>query len=274
MGAIFGMLASLSISTAEIFGRRLANAGGPLAAAAIASALATVTTLVVALVIDGSPGGADLLLGAASGLGFGLGIAAYLAGVSVSSSAVVAPTTAALTTIIPFGVASIVDEAPRALGLVGVAAVLAGLVLITTGGGSASNVVRGAAIGALAGVGYGIGTAVLIGVSDDAGGWPLVPQRAVALVAIVAWARRRGVSLAIPRTHVRDAPAMGVFAGASSVFILLGLRADAATASVTGNLFPASSVLVGRMLFGDSLSRAQVVGLGIVLAGIVAIVTA
>lgn len=273
MGAIFGLLASLSISTAEIFGRRLASAGGPLAAAAIVSALATATTLIVALALGGSPTAADLLLGAASGLGFGLGIAAYLAGVNVSSSAVVAPMTAALTTIIPFGVASIVDEAPGIIGLVGVAAVVAGLVFITTGGAAASNVARGALIGGLSGIGYGVGTALLIGVSDDAGGWPLVPQRAVAFVAIVAWARARGVSLSMPRSHVREAPVMGTLAGASSVFILLGLRADAPTASVTGNLFPATSVLFGRVLFGDSLSRAQVLGLGIVLAGIVAIVT-
>ena len=51
------------------------------------------------------------------GIGFGIGIAAYLLGVRVSSSAVIGPTVAALATLIPFLYAAVVEDLPPVLAL-------------------------------------------------------------------------------------------------------------------------------------------------------------
>lgn len=273
MAAVFGLLASMTISTGEVFGRRMTREVGALVAACLTSLLASVITLVLALLADGSPTIADMVRGAVSGLGFGLGIGSYLTGLRVSSSSVIAPTTAAVTAIIPYTYASIVDTPPTAAGLAGVVAVVAGIVLITAGGIPASNVRQGLPIGVLGGVGYGVGTSVLVDVSAAAGGWPLVSQRLAAFVAIGLYATWRGQRVRMPRTLWRDAGGTGVAMGLSSVFLLAGLRVDAPTTAVTGNLYPASSVVAGRLFFRDPVSRQQVVGLLIVLAGIVAIVT-
>jgi multidrug transporter EmrE-like cation transporter len=56
------------------------------------------------------------------------------------------------------------------------------------------------------------------------------------------------------------------------VLALIGLSANAAAASVTITMFPAGSVIIGRVLFRDAVTRAQVIGLAIVIAGTIAIV--
>ena len=272
MGALFGLLAALSISTTELFGRRVTNEVGPIVAASVTSLLAAVTALFIAVVTDGSAITRDMLLGAGSGLGFGVGMSTYLQGVRVSSSAVVGPVSAALTALIPFTYAAVTEEAPAVLGYVGAALAIVGLMFVTIGGSAATNVVGGLPFGTMSGLGYGLGTLVLINVSDDSGSWPIVTQRITAFGAIAVFALARRRPILPPRQYAPTALAAGLFAGLSSVLALIGLSANAAAASVTITLFPAGSVLIGRLLFRDAVTRAQVIGLAVVIAGTVAIV--
>ena len=272
MGALFGLLAALSISTTELFGRRVTNEVGPIVAASVTSLLAAGTALVIAVVTDGSAIARDMLLGAGSGLGFGVGMSTYLQGVRVSSSAVVGPVSAALTALIPFTYAAVTEEAPAVLGYVGAALAIIGLMFVTIGGSAATNVIGGLPFGTMSGLGYGLGTLVLINVSDDSGSWPIVTQRITAFGAIAVFALARRRPILPPRQYAPTALAAGLFAGLSSVLALIGLSANAAAASVTITLFPAGSVLIGRLLFRDAVTRAQVIGLAVVIAGTVAIV--
>ena len=272
MGALFGLLAALSISTTELFGRRVTNEVGPIVAASVTSLLAAGTALVIAVVTDGSAIARDMLLGAGSGLGFGVGMSTYLQGVRVSSSAVVGPVSAALTALIPFTYAAVAEEAPAVLGYVGAALAIIGLMFVTIGGSAATNVIGGLPFGTMSGLGYGLGTLVLINVSDDSGSWPIVTQRITAFGAIAIFALARRRPILPPRQYAPTALAAGLFAGLSSVLALIGLSANAAAASVTITLFPAGSVLIGRLLFRDAVTRAQVIGLTVVIAGTVAIV--
>jgi len=274
MGALFGLMAALSISTTELFGRKVTNEVGPIVAASVTSLLAAITAVAIALVVDGSLLARDLALGCASGLGFGIGMSSYLHGARISSSAVVGPLSAGLTALIPFAYAALAEDAPAALGYVGAALAVTGLMFVTIGGSTATNVAGGLPFGLMSGIGYGLGTLVLIGVSDEAGTWPVVTQRitAFATVAVFALARRRPVLP--PRRYASLSAGAGLFAGMSSVFVLLGLAANPAAASVTTTLFPAFSVVIGRVIFRDAVTRAQVIGLTIVIAGTISIVLA
>jgi|DEB0MinimDraft_10_1074344.scaffolds.fasta_scaffold00699_10 drug/metabolite transporter (DMT)-like permease len=274
MGALLGLLGAFSITGNEIFSRRISDEFSAIAAAAIASLLAAVTTVFVALAIGGSWVTRDLLIGALSGVGYGAGLASYLTGLRVSSSAVMGPTVAALFVLLPFSYAASVDGVPSAFGFLGSGLVLTGLGFVTIGGGAASNVRAGVTIGIRAGLGYGIGSALLIEISEDSGQWPIVAQRLAAFVTIAGFALLRHQPVFPPRRYTGWAIAAGVFGSLSSVFVLLGYAVNAAATSVTASLFPASSVAAGRVLFGDAVNRAQVVGLVIVLFGTVAIVLA
>ena len=272
MGALFGLLTSLSVTTSEMFGRQVSNQDGPVVAAASASFFATLTGLVVALVAGGDPTGTDWVLGAGAGVLFGGGMVAYLQGVRIASSAVVSPTVAALTALIPFIYTAIVHDVPSALAVAGALVAVVGLLLVTMGGATADNTRGGLLYGAMSGVGYGGGAVLLIETSNDAGTWPAFALRAVSVLMIVMLAivRRRPV---IPGAGLRAKSAVsGAMSGASSILLLVGLQANPAAAAVTGSLFPATSVAGGRIVFGDSVTATQVVGLITVIAGVVGVV--
>ena len=107
MGALLGLLTSFSITSTEIFSRRITNEIGPIVATSIVSLVAAVTTVVVALVTDGTIIARDMVLGGLSGICFGIGMATYFEGLRVSSSAVMGPTVASLSALIPFGWAAV-----------------------------------------------------------------------------------------------------------------------------------------------------------------------
>ncbi len=274
MGAAFGLLAALTIATSEFFSRRVTNEIGPIVAASSASLIATVTAVAVALMTDGSVLAGDMLLGALSGVGFGIGITTYLHGVFISSSALVAPVNASLATLIPFVYASITVVAPPALGITGAGAVIVGLLFVTMGGAPASNVGAGLPVAVISGIGHGVGTVFMIDLDEASGNWPIVSQRGVSVLVVVAYALARRRPLIPPKRFMGNVVGGGVFAGLSSIILLAGLKLDAPAASVTVSLFPAAAVVSGRVFFGDSVSRAQVVGLLVVVAGTMGIVLA
>lgn len=272
MGAFLGLLTSFSITGSEMFGRRVSNELGPSVAAAGASVFAAIVGVVVALVIPGALIGRDLLLGAASGVGFGFGMVTYFQGVRVASSAVIAPTVGALSTVVPFGYTAVVDAVPSSLAIGGAIAAVMGLVLITAGGAPASNVRVGLRWGVVAGVAYGLGSVFIIETTSAAGAWPAVSQRAVAFTIVLGLALSRRRRLWPPATLRLPMVGTGVLAACASLCLLAGLQADPAAASVTASLFPATSVAGGRLLYGDSVATAQTAGLLVVLAGVIAVV--
>ena len=77
----------------------------------------------------------------------------------------------------------------------------------------------------------------------------------------------------VPLSGVRLAGLIaGTFAGLSTIFYLLGVQADATPAVVTASMFPAVTVVVGRFVYHDHVTRVQALGLVIVLVGVAGVV--
>ena len=185
MGALLGLLTSFSITTSEMFGRTVAKNIGPLVLTAATSLVGAVVAAGAAFVLGGDPTFGDMALGGISGVGFGFGMLSYFIGLNASSSAVVSPTVAALTTIIPFTWGAIARDVPPVLAFMGAIAAIVGLMFVTIGGDEASNVRHGLLWGLASGLGYGFGSAVLIEVAVDAGAWPAVSQRGFSLLLVI-----------------------------------------------------------------------------------------
>ena len=272
MGALFGALSSLSVGMSEMFGRRGAKATGVLAVSVVSQGVAAMTAFTMLLWLPSRPDWEDLVRGAISGVGFGIGMVAYLGGLMRSSATMIAPMVATMTVVLPFGVAVAGGAETTGLALLGVGVARMGLLFITAGGRAGSGTRAGLLWGAASGLGYGVALAVLIGTSSASGSWPAVVQRVVAclLSAVVAVVVRSPV---VPRGAVRwTALWSGVFGGVASVLYLLGIQADVLSAAVTGAMFPAVSVAIGRLVFGDSVRPVQARGLGFVLVGVAGVV--
>ena len=148
---------------------------------------------------------------------------------------------------------------------------IAGIGLITAGGGPSESLAVGLRWGLASGLGYGFGLSVILEASDDGGSWPAVFQRITAFGLLAAAAGANGAAL-WPRPTLRLwALAAGIMAGMSTVFYLLGAAVDEPSTVVTASLFPAMSVLVGRSVYGDSVRPPQAVGVAVVILGVIAI---
>lgn len=274
VGAVFGLMGALSIGVSDLFTRRVVQATSVLVASVMLSLFAIVTSVAAVMVFGSTMHSADFGLGLLSGLGLGVGLATYYLAINHTSATVASPIVAALSAIIPYGYALVRGASPTVYALVGAAVALGGVVLITVGsGGTVERLRAGVIWAAVSGVVYGLGFAVVLGASRGAGALPAVGQRVSAMaVLLAAAAHRRSPLLAPAGTRLAGAVG-GAAAGLATVFYLAGARHDPTGAIITTSMFPAASVGVGRMFFGDPLSRRQMLGLVVVLVGTVAVVT-
>ncbi|MEM7337793.1 MAG: DMT family transporter [Actinomycetota bacterium] len=272
LGALFGLLGAVAIGVSDLFGRRIIAASSALTAAASMQFIALLTTVGATRVQAGEPLTTDVVLGAASGVGLGIGLSCYYGGLSRSSATVVAPIVATLSAVIPFVYTVIIGDPPTVIGWAGAALAFAGLALTSIGGGRVSNVRAGVTWGLVSGLGYGFGVAVLADVTEAAGQWPSVSQRAAAFVMLSAVALALRTPVAPPRSAMWSLLAAGGLTGIVTVLIILGVAEDARATVVLVSTFPAFSVAIGWLYFRDAVSRTQLVGLAAVLIGVAGVV--
>jgi len=256
----------------DLFGRRIVHVSGPVTAAFGMQIIGLITALVSVILFASEWSNVDMALGALSGFGFASGLSCYFGGLKRSSSTVVAPTVATLAAVIPFIYTIARGSEISTFAVLGAGIAFVGLGIIAAGTGDAVGLRSGLLWGLMSGCSYGFGVSVMVDVSDAAGVWPAVSQRAVAAVALGAVAIATRVEL-LPRVGQRlTGVAAGAFAGLSSVFALIGLTVDAPSTVVTQSMFPVASVVVGFAFFGDAVARRQVVGIALVLLGVGAVV--
>ena len=272
MGALFGTLGALSIGLSDLFGRRIVLASSPLTAAVVLQLSGGLISAASIAVIPSEWLWSDVGRGLASGLGMGVGLSCYYTGLARSTSTVVAPLVATLSAVLPFGYVLLTTAEGSVLGVTAAGVAFAGLALVSVGANEVSNVGAGIRWGSLSGLGYGVGIAVLTDISGDSGSWPAASQRlsAFGMLAVVGAVSR--ISLAPPRGTRASAMMAGVFVAATTISLLIGVQFDPGAAVVTLSMFPAFSVAIGRIFYGDPVRRFQVAGIAIVLVGVAGVV--
>jgi drug/metabolite transporter (DMT)-like permease len=239
--------------------------------------------LILPLLPDASPSRSDLLWGVAAGLTGGIGVALLYRALAIGTMAVVAPTTAVCAVAIPVVVSVLLGERPVPLALAGIALGILAIVLVSQQRAPPGSERHQAASASRRG--SGVGTALLSGVAigffylslaqtgSDAGMWPILVARlvSVTLFGLVALAGRH--SLRMPG----KVAALVIVAGAvdmlANALYLLAARQGPLSIVVTlSSLYPASTVLLARIVLRERLSRWQITGVGCALAAVVLIV--
>lgn len=274
MGAALGLLGALLIGISDLFGRRVVAVSSATTAAATMQLFAALTGLGALVIVSSALTGRDFAIGAVSGIGLGIGLGCYYGGLARSSATVVAPLVATLSALVPFVYTLIRGAEPSTVALAGSLLAVAGLVLITVGGNSeAVHVPTGLKWGLLSGLGYGCGLTILIEATAESGVWPAISQRVAAFAILITVARVSTVPTTPPKGVRTSAVIAGAITGVTTIVYLLAVQADPASAVVTFSMFPAFSVAIGRMFFGDHVSRLQGLGLAVVLTGIAGVVS-
>jgi drug/metabolite transporter (DMT)-like permease len=238
VAVLLGLGAAITYGTADFIGG-LVTRRNPVARVVVLSKVAGLVLYLAAvpLLIRASDLGRAWAWGLAAGVTGSVGVGFLYRGLARGRMSVVAPITAVLSAVIPvlFGLA--IGERPSPIQLTGVA--VAFLILITRAG-------------------------------EDSGSWPLVAARVaeIAIMAAVLVASRSGIRP--DRGTGKAIATTGVLDSAANLLYLMGTRLELiSVVAVLTSLYPAATVLLARVFLRDRLSRGQVVGLGLALAGVI-----
>ena len=272
IGAIFGILAALLIGLSDLFGRQVTAKSSAITASSTMQAFGAASVLISLVFWPGTFSASDLALGALSGVGFAVGLSSYYLGLTRASSAVVAPLAAVLSALIPFGWIVVGGTDVSLLSTIGVALALVGLIAVTTDAPKTALSKAGIQLGVLAGVGYGIGQALLLEVATTSGPVAIAGQRVIAFGLMIPLAAATKNRVLAPIGTRNWGIAAGICAGGASVALFQGLRFDPVAAVIGISLFPVFSVIVGRIRYLDTLTKRQVVGIVCAVLGTAGVV--
>lgn len=230
------------------------------------------------------PSRTDLFWGAVAGVAGGVGVALLYRALAIGRMAVVAPTTAVCAVALPVMVSVAWGERPGILAAVGIVVGLAAIVLVSQETAPAENPAAADAPASRGRFPPGVGIALISGVligffflaltrsSPDAGMWPIVAARTTSVLLF-------GSAVAARRESIRLPGVLGltVLCGAldmlANALYLLASRGGPLSVMVTlSSLYPASTVLLARVILNERLNPRQIAGVACALAAILLIV--
>ena len=225
---------------------------------------------------DSSPSRWDALWGTAAGVAGGIGVGLLYRALAVGRMAVVAPTTAVCAVIIPAAAGLLAGDRLGTYTAIGMALAIAAIVMVSReSSGSATNDAThgsfppGTFIALAAGVAIGFFFLALARAQPAAGMWPLVCARASSVVLFGGFAVATGQSLRLPRPTLELAGAAGVLDMSANAFYLLASQGGPLSVIVTlASLYPASTVLLARVVLGERLNAWQLSGVVCALVAI------
>jgi drug/metabolite transporter (DMT)-like permease len=229
---------------------------------------AIVVWLTVAVLPAATPATADLRWGMAAGLAGGVGVALLYRALAVGTMGVVAPVTAVCAVALPVLVSVLAGDRPSPTVTLGIALALGAIVLVAQeapssgGGDGGASARRGVALALVSGVAIGVFFLALARAGPNAGLWPLVASRSVSALGFTVGALLLRRPLGLPAGQSLLCASCGVLDVTANVLYLLASRGESLPIVVTlASMYPASTVLLARVVLGERLNRLQNAGL-------------
>jgi drug/metabolite transporter (DMT)-like permease len=219
--------------------------------------------LVLPLAHGHGPDAADLAWGAAGGLAGAVALVCFYWALAAGTMSVVAPLTAVVSAVVPVVTGLALGERPSAWALAGVVLALPAIALIARERAETHRLAtrRVLAAALAAGAGFGFFFVALARTSGDTGLWPLVGARAasISLLAIVLAVTGRRPTMA--RETRPTILAAGVFdTTANALYLAAASRGLLSLVAVVAALYPASTVMLARVVLGERVQRVQIGG--------------
>jgi drug/metabolite transporter (DMT)-like permease len=235
--------------------------------AIVADALGAVLMTGLALAIrEPFPGPTTLLLSVLAGIAAVAGIIGLYQGLAVGRMGVVAPVTGIIAAALPVGVGFVRLGLPAVEVLVGIAAALAAVVLVsrTTDPAGRPSGLRYALVG---GVGLGLFNIAVGAFPEHLVAWPLAVIKAVSLAVIVVVVVLTGRHWTIPRAVVPAAATVAILdLGGNGFYVLATQTGRLDVAATLSSLYPVTTVILAVAILREHVSRTHLVG--IVLAAL------
>lgn len=288
------MLASIVFGVADFFGGMSARRIAPLATAVVVQIVGILVLVVGGLpLLGGEPLVGDLVIGALAGLVGGSALGVFYFALARGAMSVVAPLSAVTSATVPVVAGLLIGELPATADWIGIALALPAVLLISREGTSEPSRQAeepleeragpednrlGILAGLAAGVGFGLFVVLITRTSSTSGVWPLLSSRGAStlLLGTVALATGTLVGLggaADPASPARRGLVLALLAGAmdgtsNMLIVEAGRRGMLFLVGVIGAMYPASTILLARVVLGERLQRQQWLGLGLALVAV------
>jgi len=228
---------------------------------------------VLPLLPPASASAADLAWGAIGGSALAAGLTLLYRGLATGKMSVVAPVTAVLSVVVSALAGFLAGDRLSTSAWAGVALALAAIVLISQDRASAGvptgRSARALGLALTAGALLGLFLIALKQTAPASGLLPLVPARLTAMGVLGLFAAFRRLPLRLARNSIWLAAGGGVLDVSANVLYLLAARLGTLTVAATlTSLYPASTIVLARVVLGERLRAAQIAGLVFAAAGI------
>jgi drug/metabolite transporter (DMT)-like permease len=218
-----------------------------------------------------------LAWGGVSGLAGGGGLLVFYRALAMGPMSVVAPVSGLMAALVPAAVGVAQGDRLSPMMITGIVLCLVAICFVSIERGSGPiRLTGGPVLAALAGTCFGL-FFVILHLGDDGTLWPLALSKVsgLGLVLVVAAAQRRG-----PLPLLKDRVTLGIalLAGGldmlgNTLYVLAARAGMLSVAGVLSSLYPASTVLLARLVYGERLRPVQRVGLLIAVAGVTLVTT-
>ena len=269
MAYLLALSAAALYGTADFLGGLAARRANTLAVVVTSQGCGlTLLLLSLPLLPEATPAARDLVWGGAAGLIGGVGLALLYRALAVGRMAVVAPTTAVCAVLIAVATGVLRGERLGSLTMLGVALAIVAIVLVSQQRAAAGAVsVRagalppGVGLALVSGVAIGLFFLALAETDAGAGMWPLVAARAasVTLFSVIALVSGRPLRLAAPVARIALVGG-AVDVGATALYLLASRYGPLSVVVTLLSLYPASTVILARVVLGERLNGWQVIG--------------
>lgn len=274
--AFLALLASLLLGTSDFLGGTLARRVPLLTVLVLSQAIGTVVTLTRLAVPEAAgPIGPALLWGVIGGVGVAVGISSLYRALAIGTMGVVAPV-AALSVLVPVAAGIATGDTIGPMLAVGMVVAVAGTMLASGPELRGTDTGKGGVVPILLALLAALG----FGVSNLTVAWGSASNVTVTLLANACTALLIYVTVAVVKRHRPRASgwnlvgiaAIGVMGFLANLcFALASQLGMLSVVAVFASLFPAVTAILGWRFHDERLSRVQVAGVALVLAGVAVI---
>jgi uncharacterized membrane protein len=280
MASLLALLAAVFYGAADFFGGITTRRATMVGAVLVTQAIGLVVVLLgTPLMLDARLTRGDVAFGALAGIVGSAGVALLYLALAIGPMSVVAPVTAVCAVVVPLGVGLLLGERPTVLAALGVAVAVAAVALLGLSSAPAAHASTPARLGR--GVRVALGSGIAIGgffvalsqTSSAASLWPLAISRVVSVMVFFTGAVATGRPAGVPRAALPPALACGALDMVANALYLVAVRqGQLGLVATLASLYPASTVLLARVVLGERLGRWQQLGVAAAVAAIVLIV--
>lgn len=270
MAALLALAGALGWGVGDFLGGLAARRLAVLTVLAVSQAVGLAGVAVWALASGHPfPGIVELLPAAAAGITAMVGLAALYRGFAIGAMGIVAPISAGAP-VVPLAVDAAKGVVPGVLQWLGVALVVAGIVVLSLepSGDGRRRVAAGAGLAVTAALGFGLFFVGIDAGADESTAWAVTAARVASLPVVLAAVLVTSTPLRTARPLLPLLVAIGVFDTGANIFVAAASTHGAAgVVAVLSSLYPVVTIVLAWLLLGERLGRAKRAGGAVALGG-------